>query len=82
MLLLDFCNIKEWTCEGVLNLYKTHGIIHSEWGVRDGFEKFCVSKYQPKSPLGFALVEAAEFEPWLSEEHKGGPFLNCQHQNR
>lgn len=49
MLLLDFCNIKEWTCEGVLNLYKTHGIIHSEWGVRDGFEKFCVSKYRPVS---------------------------------
>ena len=68
MLLLDFCNIKEWTSEAALKLYKTHRIIHSEWGERDGFEKFCASKYQPKSPLVFALVEANEIEPWLSED--------------
>jgi len=68
MLLLDFCNIKEWTCSTVLGLYKKNRIIHSEWGVRDGFEKFCVSKYQPKNPLGFAMVAADEFESWLSED--------------
>jgi|GEM_PF-5030192 len=70
MLLLDVCNIKEWTCEAVLGLYKEHRIIHSEWGARYGFEKFCVSRYQAKSPLVFSLVEANEIEPWLSEEGK------------
>jgi len=70
MLLLDFCNIKEWSREAVLDLYKKHRIIHSKWGARDGFEKFCVSKYHPKSPLAFALVEASEIAPWLSEDAK------------
>ena len=70
MLLLDFCNIKEWTCQAVLDLYKKHRIIHSQFGARDGFEKFCVSKHHPKSPLAFALVEANEIEPWLSEDNE------------
>jgi len=73
MLLLDFCNIKEWGCSTVLDLYKKHKIIHSEWGKRDGFEKFCVSKYQSKSPLGFAMVEASEIEPWLSGDNGVSP---------
>jgi len=70
MLLLDFCNIKEWTCSAVLDLYKKHRIVHSVWGARDGFEKYCVSKYQPETPLVFALVKATEIEPWLSEDNE------------
>ena len=70
MLLLDFCNIKEWTCSTILDLYKKHRIVHSEWGKRSGFEKWCTSKLLPKQPLVFALTEVDEIEPWLSEDNK------------
>lgn len=70
MLIIDFCNIKEWTCSTVLDLYKKHKIIHSEWGKHAGFEKWCTSKLLPKQPFFFALTEIDEIEPWLSEDNK------------
>jgi hypothetical protein len=57
MLLLDFCNIKEWTCETVLELYKDYLITHSEYGGPEGFELFCVPRHYGDGTCAFALVD-------------------------
>ncbi|MCD6294269.1 MAG: hypothetical protein J7M20_04965, partial [Deltaproteobacteria bacterium] len=69
MLILDFCNITEWSPSTVLDLYKKNGVIHSRQGAHDGFEKYCLSNRGPKS-LVFLLVKASEIGPWLSEDNE------------
>lgn len=55
-LLMDFCNIKDWTTKNILNLHKKHRIIHTQAGSKYGFEKFCFPK-QDKRKRYFALIE-------------------------
>ena len=48
MLLLDFCNIREWSVEKISTLYESHKIIHTKYGESRGWEHFCRTKNSEK----------------------------------
>jgi hypothetical protein len=48
MLLLDFCNIQEWSVEKISGLYDKHQIIHTAEGNKHGKEFFCSTKHKEK----------------------------------
>ena len=48
MLLLDFCNIQEWSIEKISWLYDKYKIIHTAEGRKQGKELFCSTKHKEK----------------------------------
>jgi hypothetical protein len=44
MLLIDFCNVKEWSIEEIRRLYEEHRIIHTDYGHKRGWEYYCASE--------------------------------------
>lgn len=48
MLLLDFCNIQEWSKEQISLLYDKYKIIHTAEGRKQGKELFCSTKHKEK----------------------------------
>jgi len=48
MLLLDFCNIQEWSVKKISKLYDKYKIIHTVEGSEHGKELFCSTKHKEK----------------------------------
>lgn len=46
-ILIDFCNIKEWTVDAIGGIYRRHGVKHTMQGDKDGVESFAVSRHIP-----------------------------------
>jgi hypothetical protein len=69
MLLIDFCNIKEWSIESISNLYEYHKIVHSQYGEQRGWETCCQTR---KSKRLYYFIEEGILEPHedMPEEDK------------
>ena len=48
MLLLDFCNIPDWSKEKISGLYDKYKIVHTAEGRTQGKELFCSTKHKEK----------------------------------
>lgn len=46
-ILIDFCNIDEWTVDDLSGIYRRHGIKHTLQGDADGVESFALSSRIP-----------------------------------
>jgi hypothetical protein len=53
MLLLDFCNIQEWSVKKISWLYDKYKIIHTAEGRKQGKELFCFTKHEEKGRYYF-----------------------------
>jgi hypothetical protein len=60
LLVIDFCNITEWSHTKIFDLQIWHDIIYSVGGRKRGFEDFCISKQDPRRQL-FVLIEDQKF---------------------
>jgi hypothetical protein len=60
LLVIDFCNITEWSHTKIFDLQVWHDIIYSVRGRKRGFEDFCISKQDPRRRL-FVLIEDQKF---------------------
>jgi len=45
MLLVDFCNVKEWNLKAIEELYRSYAIVHTKQGKKRRWETFCKTKH-------------------------------------
>jgi hypothetical protein len=48
MLLIDFCNVKEWNLKAIEELYRSYAIVHTKQGKKRSWETYCRTKYSKK----------------------------------
>ena len=85
LLVLDFCNISEWTESSIFDLQKKYDIYFSKSSWISKIEKFCLVQNDPRN-RHFALIEDSEtidfkkqFETGLSNEYK--PYIVLPSEN-
>jgi len=72
LLIVDFCNITEWSHKKILNLQRKYRIVHTQAGEKDGFEKLCFPK-EAKKKRQFALIDDKDLLDFKKSIEKGLP---------